>query len=88
LGFVEAAMTKYIPECREDEAHVCSTLASFVLRCYLKPTGEIHARLVDVRTGKIYPISDLDVIPALIIRLLEPIVDAGNDWLQVNGSGT
>jgi hypothetical protein len=56
----------------ENESENGSTLwhASFILRCWSNPAGEVRARLIDVRTGVTHPLADLDEIPALTRRLL------------------
>ncbi len=43
---------------------------SFILRCWPGATGQVRARLIDVRSKQAYPVARLADLPALIERLL------------------
>ena len=44
--------------------------ASFILRCWQSGEGCIHARLIDVHSGRSYLVADLDELPEQIQRLV------------------
>jgi hypothetical protein len=44
--------------------------ASFILRCWIDASGEIRARLIDVRSGVGYPLNCLSDLPGLIRQLV------------------
>ena len=50
--------------------------ASFVIRCSFGNGQQVRARLLDVRTGREYPFSDLNMLPEMLEGLLKPLVYA------------
>ena len=57
--------------------------ASFVVRCWVSSTGDVHGHVVDVRTGVVYPLADLSDLGASIHRLLQGrAAAAGNESSQ------
>lgn len=54
----------------EESDLTCYT--SFVLRCWLTGEGHIHARLIDVHSGRSYPLADLADLPERIRCLVAP----------------
>jgi len=46
--------------------------ASFILRCWTGAHGQARGRLIDVRSGRDYPMANLADLPELVQRLLEP----------------
>ena len=48
--------------------------ASFILRCWTDEAREMRARLIDVRSGISYPLTDLAGLPALVRRLVTETV--------------
>ena len=43
---------------------------SFILRCWIDASGEVRARLIDVRSGVGYPLGCLSDLPGLVRRLV------------------
>lgn len=43
---------------------------SFILRCRMNSEGRILARLVEVHSGLIHPVADLNTLPGLVHRLV------------------
>jgi len=54
----------------EDEEPDLPHHASFILRCWIGKGKEVRARLIDVRSGISYPLTDLAGLPALVHRLV------------------
>lgn len=44
--------------------------SSFIVRCWQRSAEQVRAHLVDVRTGRVYPLLDLAELPARIRALL------------------
>lgn len=53
-----------------DEKSDLTLFASFILRCWLSGEGHIHARLIDVHSGRSYPLADLADLPEQIRGLV------------------
>ena len=53
--------------------------ASFVVRCFVDASGKVHARLIDVATGVVYPLADLSELAACIGRLLRRNLRAASE---------
>ncbi len=45
--------------------------ASYVVRCWADEHGQMHAMLVDVRTGASHPVADVNGLPELLHELFE-----------------
>jgi len=58
---------------------------SFLIRCFSQENGGFRARIMDVQTGKVYPLADLAGVPEVLVALLseenadqnQPVVNAG-----------
>jgi len=57
---------------------------SFVLRCWVGAQGEVRARLVDVGTGRCYPLRNLANLPELI----EQSIQCGRNLAEMPSSST
>jgi hypothetical protein len=55
---------------------------SFVLRCWVGAQGEVRARLVDVGTGRRYPLRNLAKLPGLI----EQAIQLGSNRTEIPSS--
>jgi hypothetical protein len=61
---------KKLPHIPSDDAHTTAPhYASFILRCW-QDAERVRARLIDVSSGATYPVTDLDVLPEMVARLL------------------
>lgn len=52
---------------------------SFILRCRVDADGQVRARLVDVRSGIICPVGDLEEVPEIVRGLLRPVAPGAAD---------
>ena len=52
--------------CSDEDSH----RASFILRCWIGPDGQARSRLIDVRSGRDYPLANLADLPERVQRLL------------------
>lgn len=43
---------------------------SFLIRCFSQENGGFRARIMDVQTGKFYPLADLAGVPEVLVALL------------------
>ena len=55
----------------EDETTDTVTYASFILRCWTGPGGQIRVRLIDVQTGVSRPVADLAGLPEQVRDLMD-----------------
>lgn len=49
---------------------------SFLLRCWMDDDGQVHARLIDIRTNAGYVVGNLTLLPDLLHRLVTNAADA------------
>jgi len=54
----------------EDETTEEVTYASFILRCWTGPGGQIRVRLIDVQSGVSRPVAGVDDLPEQVRRLM------------------
>ncbi|MBN1657288.1 MAG: hypothetical protein JXA93_02750 [Anaerolineae bacterium] len=66
-------------EIRQDREPAAPHYTSFILRCWVGEEGQVHARLIDLRTGVGHVVGRLALLPDLVRHLVATAPPAGTE---------